>query len=93
MMNLRITNYICLRNIFYFSGEDKILDYYRASAVVPGYYLVCYNFHKPLKFFGEAVVPGYYLVCYNVTDWSTRTVYAVVPGYYLVCYNLNTAHR
>ena len=36
-------------------------------AVVPGYYLVCYNesnwnFGSP-----DAVVPGYYLVCYNAT--------------------------
>ena len=65
MMNLRITNYICLRNIFYFSGEDKILDYYRASAVVPGYYLVCYNLRWLVFFTAVAVVPGYYLVCYN----------------------------
>ena len=65
MMNLRITNYICLRNIFYFSGEDKILDYYRVSAVVPGYYLVCYNRFPRHGFGSDAVVPGYYLVCYN----------------------------
>ena len=34
-------------------------------AVVPGYYLVCYN--KCVKEVIEeiAVVPGYYLVCYN----------------------------
>ena len=35
------------------------------EAVVPGYYLVCYN--QPfLAICGTlAVVPGYYLVCYN----------------------------
>ena len=34
-------------------------------AVVPGYYLVCYN--KVLYAYDtdRAVVPGYYLVCYN----------------------------
>ena len=34
-------------------------------AVVPGYYLVCYN--APARQTGSttAVVPGYYLVCYN----------------------------
>ena len=35
-------------------------------AVVPGYYLVCYNFHFYLLFHTFAVVPGYYLVCYNL---------------------------
>ena len=56
-------------------------------AVVPGYYLVCYNKgnHKGIK--GRAVVPGYYLVCYNLRLKSESTVEAVVPGYYLVCYN------
>ena len=35
------------------------------AAVVPGYYLVCYN-RKEVIFMREyAVVPGYYLVCYN----------------------------
>ncbi len=35
------------------------------SAVVPGYYLVCYN-GEPLNIsVTVAVVPGYYLVCYN----------------------------
>ena len=34
-------------------------------AVVPGYYLVCYNFLLGLLLYGVAVVPGYYLVCYN----------------------------
>ena len=34
-------------------------------AVVPGYYLVCYNPKGSFTEFPEAVVPGYYLVCYN----------------------------
>ena len=34
-------------------------------AVVPGYYLVCYNFRTIAIFKTVAVVPGYYLVCYN----------------------------
>ena len=35
------------------------------KAVVPGYYLVCYN-HKLFRLPPVlAVVPGYYLVCYN----------------------------
>ena len=34
-------------------------------AVVPGYYLVCYNLEKSLEQAAAAVVPGYYLVCYN----------------------------
>ena len=34
-------------------------------AVVPGYYLVCYNMTKQGKGGIRAVVPGYYLVCYN----------------------------
>ena len=34
-------------------------------AVVPGYYLVCYNFKNCDESNGTAVVPGYYLVCYN----------------------------
>ena len=34
-------------------------------AVVPGYYLVCYNFNSQSRSTGIAVVPGYYLVCYN----------------------------
>ena len=34
-------------------------------AVVPGYYLVCYNFISKKDSQNEAVVPGYYLVCYN----------------------------
>ena len=34
-------------------------------AVVPGYYLVCYNEMDTVKGKRGAVVPGYYLVCYN----------------------------
>ena len=34
-------------------------------AVVPGYYLVCYNFVDNNMEKNSAVVPGYYLVCYN----------------------------
>ena len=34
-------------------------------AVVPGYYLVCYNFALCINANALAVVPGYYLVCYN----------------------------
>ena len=34
-------------------------------AVVPGYYLVCYNKRKSMNIRYFAVVPGYYLVCYN----------------------------
>ena len=36
-------------------------------AVVPGYYLVCYNYTPIDVFVRIAVVPGYYLVCYNST--------------------------
>ena len=35
------------------------------DAVVPGYYLVCYNKITFPYANGSAVVPGYYLVCYN----------------------------
>ena len=35
------------------------------QAVVPGYYLVCYNISLSLFLLLKAVVPGYYLVCYN----------------------------
>ena len=35
------------------------------SAVVPGYYLVCYNRATAGESIENAVVPGYYLVCYN----------------------------
>ena len=34
-------------------------------AVVPGYYLVCYNEGYSKRREADAVVPGYYLVCYN----------------------------
>ena len=34
-------------------------------AVVPGYYLVCYNIEYVPICSSIAVVPGYYLVCYN----------------------------
>ena len=34
-------------------------------AVVPGYYLVCYNTIYSAPHISHAVVPGYYLVCYN----------------------------
>ena len=56
-------------------------------AVVPGYYLVCYN-NCSNTFDGLfAVVPGYYLVCYNLKLHEGGVACAVVPGYYLVCYN------
>ena len=35
------------------------------AAVVPGYYLVCYNVLLSSIVQLDAVVPGYYLVCYN----------------------------
>ena len=35
------------------------------AAVVPGYYLVCYNLAILSVISLVAVVPGYYLVCYN----------------------------
>ena len=35
------------------------------AAVVPGYYLVCYNRKNGEQNPEQAVVPGYYLVCYN----------------------------
>ena len=35
------------------------------DAVVPGYYLVCYNSIQFAFNSQSAVVPGYYLVCYN----------------------------
>ena len=37
------------------------------AAVVPGYYLVCYNKVENALLKSAAVVPGYYLVCYNTT--------------------------
>ena len=57
-------------------------------AVVPGYYLVCYNANDIIDRTTDAVVPGYYLVCYNSFYFCTISFIAVVPGYYLVCYNL-----
>ena len=60
----------------------------RAVAVVPGYYLVCYNSSGFETFSGKAVVPGYYLVCYNLGCTAALAYPAVVPGYYLVCYNI-----
>ncbi len=57
-------------------------------AVVPGYYLVCYNNRKIYSHIKYAVVPGYYLVCYNDGEVNKIHSIAVVPGYYLVCYNL-----
>ena len=61
------------------------------DAVVPGYYLVCYNTSWKRKCSRVAVVPGYYLVCYNFTLSGLRPHPAVVPGYYLVCYNRQQA--
>ena len=40
-------------------------------AVVPGYYLVCYNPLNAPAAFLHAVVPGYYLVCYNSCETYT----------------------
>ena len=40
----------------------------KTYAVVPGYYLVCYNSLLPLEEYDLAVVPGYYLVCYNFNN-------------------------
>ena len=59
------------------------------AAVVPGYYLVCYNFELVIYLAEDAVVPGYYLVCYNRVLEQGHRGNAVVPGYYLVCYNGN----
>ena len=56
-------------------------------AVVPGYYLVCYNPLVSKAVTCTAVVPGYYLVCYNQSISDAFNEGAVVPGYYLVCYN------
>ena len=58
------------------------------EAVVPGYYLVCYNNWCCCVGKFDAVVPGYYLVCYNNARITHAWHAAVVPGYYLVCYNL-----
>ena len=38
------------------------------EAVVPGYYLVCYNHGLKILVPVKAVVPGYYLVCYNTKE-------------------------
>ena len=59
------------------------------EAVVPGYYLVCYNTNGQNIIADNAVVPGYYLVCYNYSMPLDEFMRAVVPGYYLVCYNGN----
>ena len=59
------------------------------QAVVPGYYLVCYNRKSEPLLQRWAVVPGYYLVCYNRRIRHSDKAVAVVPGYYLVCYNGN----
>ena len=42
------------------------------TAVVPGYYLVCYNLYTILSFTVFAVVPGYYLVCYNTNETKRK---------------------
>ena len=42
------------------------------GAVVPGYYLVCYNVSAQTYPLRPAVVPGYYLVCYNLITVNTR---------------------
>ena len=60
-------------------------------AVVPGYYLVCYNRTMSWKNLIMAVVPGYYLVCYNPSGVRYPVISAVVPGYYLVCYNISVS--
>mgnify|MGYP004557116019 CR=1 FL=1 len=86
-----------------FSTEEGVKDFSRymteenisqksiletiAGAVVPDYYLVCYNMVNALDRVYIAVVPGYYLVCYNLFAFLESLKYAVVPGYYLVCYN------
>ena len=62
-------------------------------AVVPGYYLVCYNVTADDCLTWWAVVPGYYLVCYNHGNIQELNQIAVVPGYYLVCYNLKRQKR
>ena len=41
------------------------MQYEVEEAVVPGYYLVCYNRYQGNEGRDDAVVPGYYLVCYN----------------------------
>ena len=44
------------------------------AAVVPGYYLVCYNLPYIKKKPKNAVVPGYYLVCYNLLKILARRI-------------------
>ena len=44
----------------------------RGTAVVPGYYLVCYNSEKSGENPRPAVVPGYYLVCYNIGSFNIK---------------------
>ena len=46
---------------------------YIQPAVVPGYYLVCYNIRSLTFVSVLAVVPGYYLVCYNLGCSSTES--------------------
>ena len=43
-------------------------------AVVPGYYLVCYNPETGQIRQTGAVVPGYYLVCYNASADAMQSV-------------------
>ena len=66
---------------------------WEATAVVPGYYLVCYNIGRLSLSCHAAVVPGYYLVCYNIIGYIIDQDPAVVPGYYLVCYNSHNSGR
>ena len=68
------------------------MEYSTAAAVVPGYYLVCYNLRSSIVSPLFAVVPGYYLVCYNYVKFCKGEAVAVVPGYYLVCYNASRKH-
>ena len=80
----------CVTTMFltplYHISVYKNTIYYRI-AVVPGYYLVCYNKANWKDGNFKAVVPGYYLVCYNTLQGGAFRLFAVVPGYYLVCYN------
>mgnify|MGYP007101502692 FL=1 len=56
-------------------------------AVVPGYYLVCYNYCTFIAYHTIAVAVSYTQVCYNHPANNHYPALAVVPGYYLVCYN------
>ena len=47
------------------------MTYEEFLAVVPGYYLVCYNQREKAARYMVAVVPGYYLVCYNSEQGKT----------------------